>query len=169
MTDNYRVRLSPSGPAIGSPGLLFGTGTAGRAWRRHGAGTAITVPTVTTTAILGTSIPVSMLPGFRYSVEVSYVLETLGVTVSANVTASYRLFAADTSTWGAWVPMSAEPHVLRDTTTNPSQQLFEGDCVFDLSTTVKCSFIEVGVVGDTTAGLSVLPNLSWAKITEYLP
>jgi hypothetical protein len=50
----FKVRLSPSGRVLGDPPLLTGTGSIGRVWRRHGAGTATTIPNVTAhTAIPG--------------------------------------------------------------------------------------------------------------------
>jgi hypothetical protein len=149
-TPTFKVRLSPSGRFIGKPGLLYGPGSPGRAWRHHGAGSAQTIPTAAATAITGMDVvPVDILPGYLYDNELFYVVETLGVTVSANLTAYYRLRNASTSAWGSWVPMANSVHTIRGVTTYASQQAFLGDDTFGLSVTAggACNAIEFGLLG----------------------
>lgn len=78
-----QMRLSPSGPVIGTPPVLTGGNAIvpGRVWLGQGAGAAQQVPGVAAGNVLGLeSVPVNLLPaaaGYRYDLE--FETNTFGV------------------------------------------------------------------------------------------
>lgn len=180
MTDML-LRIAPSGPFYGDPGLRVGPGSLGVIARAHGVATAtalMPVPTGSPTAIpglgdtVGGTVPpfaVDMRPGYLYSVEVSERVQGDSLTADASVTMYYRLHYTESNTWGAWQALSPYPVVLPATALTTDAQPFADaqDALFNLSVTANVNQIEIGVVSSLAAWIAT-PRC-FAVVSEYMP
>lgn len=172
-TPTVRIRLSPSGPFIGTPPQRVGPGSTGVIARAHGAGTPIALTATGYYPIPGMSaVPVDMEPGYLYEVDLKSEVLVTGLSFSGGLYGTYfRLRNKATGTYGAYQPLFNGTHTLPlDPTTNDIQLAFTDD-VMALAVTAAVDRVEFSVVGATPNGghVELLPEGCFGHVTEYMP
>jgi hypothetical protein len=73
--------------------------------------------------------------------------------------------------WGSWLPMLAGAHFFEGNQTYQTPGGAFTDALFDVAVTTPKDRMRFGVQGDaaTTAHVSLIPSLCWARILEYNP
>jgi hypothetical protein len=180
-----RLRIPPSGPFAGDPGLRVGPGSTGIIARAHGVATAahsseVATSTATVYIIPGlgdtqsATIPpflVDMEPGQLYQIETHNYFELLeGVTTNVTVDMYYRLRDTSATTFGAWAKLTQEPIRLlgSNLTTDGNAAANVADCLFGLSVSTPKAEIQIGAVA-SDGSVWNWPGRSYAIVTEYLP
>ena len=176
-TPTNNVRLSPSGPFIGDPGVRTGPGATGLVFRAHGAGDGTTAMNgVTATALApmdGLTLAVDMQPGYKYEARLYAEYQGQGMTVTAQAWGLYRTHDKASATWGAWTRLTATPnnhyiHAAPSVAESPTGN-FE-DCLIDLSVTAPVDAIEFALQSDYDSGQPAYhKGLAYAIVTEYQP
>ena len=170
-----RVRLSPSGPFIGTPPLRNGAGTEGVRWRLHGTpGAGVTAPPAVYTVIPGMgNVTVDMQPGYFYQLKSYIETQTSNLTVGTGGFSVYfrtRADAAHGSAWSSWTALSSAVHEIPLTATPLNATAGFQDCANGVQVLVPSDRLEVAVLGTANNGIEVLalPGLSFCDVSEYV-
>lgn len=169
MSNPQQLRLSPSGPVIGTPPVLVGgnSSVAGRVWVKQGVGAVQTVPGTAAGDILGLeSVLVNLLPsttGYKYDVELD--TQTFGDT---STNGGYDLIVLGSHDGGATFP---------DTLAEIPDEMWKSGCgrlqVTNVTNPnavaidhVKC---QIKSIKAATGGFQYGPTASALRITEQSP
>jgi hypothetical protein len=162
------IKLSPSGKKLANTG----PGAIGLTFRHHGDGQPFYIPSAAVSAISGVDgVVVDMQSNKLYDLELNVEAYARTLTTAASFATYYATRDTSTGVWGAWLPMIAGTHFLVGDQNYQSPGGAFTDSLFDVAVVASADRVRFGVQGDanTTAHVSLIPSLCWARILEYNP